>query len=177
MCIFNILIGLKVFFFCSLVDRHYKAPRLFTVNTEYTVKRHLRLTECWWPTFSLETFPCSRRCWALGKSGSNVPVLELREYFLVKPPWNIRQCQACFLLVYLHTVDFVERVAKHHLNIFFMLTSSLDFLAWCSAEGLQDSDITTGCGYRCKGAFCWPHPTTYQWCSVLARICFPIGQC
>lgn len=42
----------------------------------------------WSPTFSLETFPCSSRCWAFGNSGSKVPVFELREYFLVKPPWK-----------------------------------------------------------------------------------------
>lgn len=89
------------------VDRPCQASCLLTVNTEYTVNWYLKMNLYLSPTFSLEIFPCSRRCWALGKSGSNVPVLELKEYFLVKPPWEIKQCQALLSLVDLDKIDFI----------------------------------------------------------------------
>ena len=39
-------------------------------------------------TFSLEMESGKMRYWALGNSGSKVPVFELSEYFLVNPPWK-----------------------------------------------------------------------------------------
>lgn len=54
-------------------------------------------------TLSLEMHPWSKRCWALGNSGRSVPVLELREYLRVKPPWNGReQTGALKQLILLH---------------------------------------------------------------------------
>lgn len=40
-------------------------------------------------TFSLGMESGKMRYWALGNSGSKVPVFELSEYFLVNPPWKV----------------------------------------------------------------------------------------
>lgn len=40
-------------------------------------------------TFSLGMESGKMRYWALGNSGSKVPVFELSEYFRVNPPWKV----------------------------------------------------------------------------------------
>lgn len=42
-------------------------------------------------TFSLGMESGKMRYWALGNSGSRVPVFELSEYFLVNPPWKVEE--------------------------------------------------------------------------------------